>query len=260
MPSTADAVTFLERQREVQRAAFTASEGNLVLGFLGTTSARGTCAALSLHPLLGLEPSGGSFRLRLRGPLARAPHAGESVAVSLTDWERFRGYQLKTSSAHGPAERAGDAPPPGETALQATQVFTVHHTPNTVHMFETIPADDVMETGRVARWAVAGVGPMVNLSPRFLTAFEVVDGALWLFHGEGHTNKTWINLQQNSATSTLVFDRADGTGLVFEGRAEVISAPQAPRSWAETQTRYARLGYGPPASVYRQLVRRIERA
>jgi len=259
MSNVEGAVEFLERQRSVQSSFFAASQGQFALSFLGTSSTRGIAVALSLHPLLGLERvAGGPLRVELQGELQRGAFAGESVTISLTDWERFRGYQLKTETAVSDEDpRLCEALGAGRLALTASQVFTVHHTPNTVHMFETIPVEDVVETARVARWAVVGVGTAANVSPRFLTSFEVNDGVLALFHGDGHFNKTWMNLQQNTDASHLVFDRADGTGYLFEGRCEEITADAAPRAYAETQLHYPRLGYGPPARVYRQLVRRL---
>jgi hypothetical protein len=260
MPSTAEAVAFLERQRQVQSPSFSASQGQYVLSFLGTTSARGITAAMSVHELVGFTggAAGSPYRLELRGALAREPFAGEAVTVSITDWERFRGYQLKTEAAVGDGDLGLCLrPAPDRVALQAAQVFTVHHTPNTVHMFETIPVEDVVETARVARWAVAGVGPTANISPRFVITFEVTDGTLSLFHGDGAANKTWMNLQQNNAASRVVFDRTDGRGLLFEGPCEEVAPGDAPGAYQELRRHYGRLGYGPPTRVYRQRVDRV---
>jgi len=255
MATIAEAVEFLEQQRVLQASAFAPSQGHYVLTFLGTSSARGLTPALSMHRLLGLTPIDRGFRVELRGELQRRPFPGEVVTVSLTDWERYRGYQLKTE-AQGGAD-PGPAVAEAAVALRVVQAFTVHHTPNTVHMFERIPVEDVLETARVARWAVAGVGPMANISPRFLTAFSVQEGTLALFHGDGEANKTWMNLQQNSEAARIAFDLADGRGFLFEGPCEELAPGDAPEAFQEVQTHHLRMGYGPPSRVYRQRVRRI---
>ena len=258
MPTVETAVAFLEKERVLQEPSFAASEGHYVLSFLGTTSARGITPSLSLHRLIGLKPTEAGFTVELAGQLPRPPFAGESVTVSLTDWLRYRGYQLKTAAVDGggpgPLHHAAS---PDRFSLQASQVYTVHHSPNEVHMFETVPVEDVLETARAVPVAVVGVGTAANISPRFLTCFEVVDGTLALFHGDGAANKTWMNLQQNTAASRIAFDLEDQTGFLFEGPCEEISSADAPQAHREVQVHHLRMGYGPPSRVYRQLVRRI---
>jgi hypothetical protein len=257
MPTVSEAIEFLRDQRLRQSSLFAASEGQYVLSFLGTTSSRGLSPTLSVHRLDSLEPlnQGTSFRIVLTGELPREPQQGESVTLSITDWPRFRGYQLKTDAAAGASliEKLG----PGRFALRASQVFTVHHSPNTVQMFEQIPVAEVLEAARVAPAVVLGIGPQVNISPRFIMAFEERDGKLALFHGDGEANKTWINLQQNTATARVVSDYQEQRGLIFEGPCRQVTQAEAPEAVGELLKHFGRVGYGPPARVYRQQVSRI---
>ena len=257
-PTVSEATAFLEEQLVRQSPLFAVSQGQLVLSFVGTSSTRGLAPSLSVHGLAKIAPTAGGegLEVELTGPAPRQPDAGECVAISLTDWPKFRGYQLKTPAASGQtplfAPRAG-----GRVGVQTSQVFTVHHSPHELHMFETIPVGEVLETAGVVPAVVVGVGGMANISPRFILGWEEQDGVLALIHGDGHRNKTWMNLQQNSVVSRVVFDRERGKGFSFEGPCQVIGESDAPRIFAAMVSRYERMGYGPPARVYRQIVAQL---
>ena len=255
MPTVYDATAFLEEQLTRQAPLFAASQGELVLSFVGTSNTRGLAPSLSVHGLSKIAPiaGGAGLEVELTGAAPREPDSGECVTISITDWPKFRGYQLKTPAASGPVrllERRRD----DRVGLHASQVFTVHHSPNELHMFETIPFGEVLETAEVVPTVVVGIGRMANISPRFILGWEVQDGVLALIHGDGHRNKTWMNLQQNAVTSRVVFDRARGAGLSFEGPCQVIGESDAPGIFGALVGRYERIGYGPPARVYRQIV------
>ncbi len=261
MPSIDEAIGFLESQRVRQSPLFAPSQGRFVLSFLGTTSARGVVPVLTVHELGTITPTGSSScRIQLAGAPPRDPARGESITVSVTDWPAYRGYQLKTQPCGAAAARLVERPSAERFELHSTQVFTVHHTPNTVHMFEDVPFAEVEETARKVRRAVVGIGPLVNISPRFIICWEVRDGALSLFHGDGEANKTWMNLQQNASAASAVFDYETGQSMVFEGQCREIARPDYQAIFDELCHHYVRIGYGLPSRVYRLLVNRITAA
>jgi hypothetical protein len=256
-----DAVAFLVGQRARQSGLFAPSQGQFVLAFLGTTNARGIAPALTVHPISHVTRTGDSAcRIELVGDLAREPSRGESVTISLTDWPAYRGYQLKTQPVSGGRASIIEHLAPGKFALEASQVFTVHHTPNTVRVFETVPFEDLERTARAARRAVVGVGPMVNISPRFIICADVRDGVLSLFHGDGEANKTWMNLQQNALAAHIVHDHEDGRSVLFEGPCEQVARTDFPEIIDELCKHYVRIGYGLPSRIYRLVARRIAAA
>lgn len=260
MPSIDDAVAFLESQRVRQSPTFAPSQGRFVLSFLGTTNARGVAPALTVHELFGVAPVGPkACRLDLSGDVRREPARGESITVSVTDWPRYRGYQLKTAPATGAAPLV-ERPRAGRVAIVAAQVFTVHHSPNTVHMFEDVPLAEVEETVRVVRRVVVGVGPMVNISPRFVICWEVRNGVLSLFHGDGEANKTWMNLSQNDTATHAIHDQETGEALTLEGTCREVARAQHPERYDELCHHYVRIGYGLPSRVYRFQVGRVAAA
>lgn len=257
MTTIDEALQFLEWQRVRQSPTFAPSQGQFVLSFLGTTCARGVAPVLTVHELCAIAAAGPrSCRLELAGDLAREPARGESIAVSVTDWPGYRGYQLKTAPASGTTPLV-ERRRPGHVEVVASQVFTVHHSPNTVHMFENVPLAEVQDTLKVVRRAVLGVGPMVNISPRFVICWEVKDGTLALFHGDGEANKTWMNLQQNDNATHAIYDHESGRSLILEGPCREIARAQHPGMYDELCHHFVRIGYGLPSRVYRFQVGRI---
>lgn len=256
-----EAVAFLAGQRLRQSTLFAPSQGQFVLAFLGTTNARGVAPALTVHPISRVTQTGSSAcSIELVGDLAREPSRGESVTISLTDWPAYRGYQLKTQPASGARASVIEHSAPGKITIHASQVFTVHHTPNTVRVFENVPFEDIERTARAAHRAVVGVGPMVNISPRFIICFEVRDGVLGLFHGDGEANKTWMNLQQNALAAHIVHDHEDGRSVRFEGPCEQVAHTDFPEIVDELCKHYVRIGYGLPSRIYRLVARHIAAA
>jgi hypothetical protein len=182
-----------------------------------------------------------------------------SIPVGVTDGPKNRGYPHKTAPAPGAAPLV-EHPGPGWVAIVAAQVFTVHHSPNTVHMFENVPLAEVEETARVVRRAVLGVGPRVNISPRFVICWEIDGGELALFHGDGEANKTWMNLSQNDAATHAIHDHQTGEALILEGSCREIARAQHPAMYDELCQHYVRIGYGLPSRVYRFQVGRVAAA
>ena len=74
--------------------------------------------------------------------------------------------------------------------------------------FERVPVSDVLDSVSGVPYALLGVGPQVNLSPRFDWHAEKRDGRLVTFHGEGLPLKTWLNLKTNRLVTRALIDPA----------------------------------------------------
>jgi hypothetical protein len=243
---------FLDRQRSRHASHFPAVRAEKILSFMGTCSKPGTHLAVGICPLVSLESEGkaGTLRVRLRGPLPRAPQPGERITVHLTRLVHYQGYQVKT----GVLREAGDAlyeEDGGDILVRGTNVFTVHHSPYTMRFFEAVPFEEVQELVGGVRFALVGVGEQANLSPRFVWHSEVADGRLVLYHGDGLALKTYMNLKSNRHETRLVLDLDDYCGYTLRGVVEEFSPHQHPEAYEKICRGFEAGDWGKPARVFR---------
>jgi hypothetical protein len=250
-----EVLEFLDRQRASQTPHFPTIRFEKVLSFMGTCSKPGAHVALGICPLVSLETTGagGVLRIRLRGPLPRAPERGERVTVHLTQLLHYQGYQVKTSALR----QAGDAiceEDGTDLLVNGTQVFTVHHSPYTMRFFEVVPFDEVRGLVGGVRFALVGVGEQANISPRFVWHSEVVGGQLALYHGDGLALKTYMNLKSNRHESRLVLDLDTFSGYVLRGVVEEFPPHQHAEAYEKICRGFEAGGWGKPARVFRLAV------
>ena len=93
---------------------------------------------------------------------------------------------------------------------------------------ERVPVDEVLGAVGKVPFALLGVGPSVNLSPRFNWHTEVRDGRLVLFHGDGLPLKTYLNLKSNPRVVRVLLDPVSFGGWLLEGPVEEYEARQEP--------------------------------
>jgi hypothetical protein len=252
---------FLDAQSLKQAPRFAGITAPKVLSFMGTTSQAGSWLDVSIHRLVGVEPGEvpAAVRIRLVGPLRRAPGAGECMAVYLSRPERFLGYQIKTRplSAGASIEEMVQPGADGFT-VQGAHVFTVHHSPYTLRFFEQIPFEDVAALASEVPMALVGVGETANLSPRFVFHHEIRNERLALFHGDGLALKTAMNLRTNRQESRLLIDLDDHSGFVLRGAVEEVRQADHADGWAKVQAGFESGGWGPAARVYRFVAETVE--
>lgn len=242
-----EVAAFIREQAPRQQAFFGAKLADKVLAYVGSTSAVGTMASISAHRLVALQHGLGASELRveLKGPLARRPVAGEIASVCL--FNQFVGYQVKTrAGAAGAVEQAGAG-----TLVRGSQVYTLHHSPFMMTAFERIPVDEVLGAVGSVAFALVGVGPAVNLSPRFNWHTEVRDGRLVLFHGDGLPLKTYLNIKSNPRVVRVLLDPLTFGGWVLEGLVEEYQAKDEPAAHQATCDGFAAGGWGRPARTFR---------
>ncbi len=221
---------------------------------MGTTSAPGTFASCSIHPLRAIERGAAprELRISLGGTLPRPPAPGECVTVHMTRVERYQGYQVKTRAlVAGTFERDLLEVAPGGIVVKGAQIYTVHHSPYTLQFFESVPFEEVDETLSGLGHALVAVGETANLSPRFVFHREVKDGKVTLFHGDGLALKTYMNVRQNRSETRLVLDLDDFTGFALRGTVEEFAPHQHPEAFEAICQGFQAGGWGKPSRVFK---------
>jgi hypothetical protein len=239
-------VDFIEAQRPRQQAYFGAKVADKVLAYVGSTSTAGSMAAVSSHRLRSLEhgATASALEVALGGPLVRWPQAGEVATVCL--FNQYVGYQVKTRQGAAAVEVAA-----GVTRIHGSQVYTLHHSPFMTTAFERVPVDEVLGAVGKVPFALVGVGPQVNLSPRFNWHTEVRDGRLVLFHGDGLPLKTYLNFKTNPRVVRVLLDPTTFGGWLLEGLVEEYEASEEPVAHQATCAGFAAGGWGRPARTFR---------
>jgi hypothetical protein len=245
---------FFHEQRSRQASHFPAVKFDKVLTFLGTTSLAGTFASVGVCPVLRLEAGQGPSELRvgLRGPLPRPPARGECVTVHLCNLEQYQGFQVKTrplaaSEAPSVLVRAtGD-----DLDVNASHIFTVHHSPYTMRFFEHVPFEEILETVGRLRYALVGVGEQANISPRFVFHTDARSGKLVTYHGDGLALKTYMNLKANRQVAMLALDLDDFSGYAMRGTLEEFQQHQAPEAYDRICQGFAAGNWGKPSRTFR---------
>lgn len=246
-------LAFLEQQKDRQASRFPTVKFDKVLSFMGTTSAPGSHAAVGIVPLLKLEPGATPSELlvHLAGPLPREPVAGECITVHIMRFEQYQGYQVKTKPLAGPGSEVVEARGPGDLVVLGSQIFTVHHSPYTMKFFEQIPHDEVQQTVGHARYALVGVGPHANISPRFVYHWEARLDRVVLFHGDGLALKTYTNLRANRQETRIVVDLDSFEGWALRGTVDEFEPHQHPEAYEKICRGFAAGSWGRPSRVFR---------
>ena len=247
-------LAFLDEQKSKQASHFPTVNFPKVLSFMGTTSLAGTHAAVGVCPVSRLEPvgSGKELRVRLRGPLPRAPAPGECITVHLTNVAQYQGFQVKTRAAGDAASLGGLFDAEGsEVAVHGSHIYTVHHSPYTMKFFEQIPFEEVQETVGGVRYALVGIGVTANISPRFIFHHEEKAGLPVLYHGDGLALKTYMNLKSNRQETRLVLDLDDFGGYVLRGTVEEFQPHQHPEAYDRICQGFGAGGWGKPSRAFR---------
>jgi hypothetical protein len=255
--TNAEVLDFAAAQREKQQRWFGAPLADRFLAYVASTSSAGTSAAVSAHRLLGIERGAAEADLvvRLGGGLPRPPAPGEIASVCVFD--QYVGYQVKTRP--GAAASGAVAARGGETVVRGAQVFTLHHGPYQLTAFDKVPIDDVLRSVGGARFALAGVGAAVNLSPRFCWHHEERDGRIVLFHGDGLPMKTFLNVKANPRVVRVLLDPETFEGYVGHGEVREVKPSEHPVGFEKICAGFANGGWGKPARVFRFVAERWER-
>lgn len=249
-----DVERFLLQRADEAARRFPMPPSPKVLCFQATTGARGQPAALSAHERVRIGPGEGgkSFEIVVRGQLAHAPAKGDNVTVTLTRLERFRGFQIRTLIRTGASDaRLVETLPTGDLLLHGRYVYTMHNSPNSLNVFETIPWGEVEEMKLGERHVLAAVGERANISPRFAFHYEVTPDSLTMFHGEGYTNKTYLNIQRNEFETRAVVGLDDFCGYCFHGVTERVPLNDTSPGVLKVLEGFEAGGWGAPQRVYR---------
>jgi hypothetical protein len=255
MPAVpAEILDFLQAQKHRHGELFVKPSVDKVLTWVGTTARPGTLLDVKPFALSGLElaAEGKELSVRLAGELPRAPYRGECISVSVTNYARMRGYQIRSYDLHIPDlvhllyEQHGP-----EVVIHGRLLYTVHNSPNSLTVFEQIPIDQVRGDLAGVRFALLGVGQRASISPRFIFHYEVRDGRLLLFRGEGYPHKTFLNLQVNPREQHLALDLDRYAGYALGGPVELVTALEEPLAHAKVVAGFTTRGWGPPKLVYR---------
>lgn len=241
MTPMADVTRFFATQSGPHHSVFPVVPRGTLIGFLGTT-ASGSGPTFGVSRIADLRPAqrGKGVEVSLQGSLPREPGRDENVSACLVDLARYRGYQIKSTTSAG--QQVVEAPD-GGAVLDGRSVYTVHHSPNVLNVFETIPFADMARDLATVQHAVLAVGPRANISPRFIFHHEEEGDGLRLFHGDGLVHKTYLNLRENPQMTYLVCDPTSYQGLSLRGTCE----EQPPDAPGEGQDRvragFAALGF-----------------
>ena len=227
-----------------------------LLTFLATTGRKGTHPDAALARIVHLEPgeSPTDVNVHLRGPLPRPIAVGESITLSVNRYEKFRGFQLKTAPTERPLP---EEPAQGELLLRTRQTYTTHHGPYEFNFYERVPFAEVNETVGAVHHGLVAIGPLVNVSPRFVWHRELRDGRLASFHGDGVTMKTYCNLRVNPSSVRVVFDFEALEGYALYGETEEVKPGTELAAWRNISAGFAALGFGKPNKLFRHLSHRI---
>lgn len=255
MSDLQNVLRFLEEQKDKQAPHFSTVKYDKVLSFMGTTGQPGQHAAVSVAPLVALEPgpTASELRVLLRGALPRPLTRGECITVHITRVEQYQGYQVKTKplAATGSEGQLFEQKGPDELRVNGTQIFTVHHSPYTMKFFEQIPFDEVKQTVGGVKVALVGVGENANISPRFIFHHESRLDRLVLYHGDGLALKTYMNLKANRQETRLVLDLDTFGGFSFRGTVEEFAPHQNPLAYDKICGGFTAGNWGKPSRVFR---------
>ncbi len=246
-------LAFLEAQQPRHATRFPTVGAGQVLTFMGTTGRAGTRAQVSIHRLEGLAAGPGprDLRVRLRGELPARPAPGECVSVHLTRLAQYQGFQVKTEPLGAAGEAGLLEQGGGALVVKGSQIFTVHHSPYTLKFFERVPLEEVRDLVGGLSHALVAVGPVANLSPRFVFHHEVRDGRLRLFHGDGLALKTYMNVRVNRQETRLVLDLDEYRGWVLQGTVEEFAPDEHPVAWARIADGFAAGSWSRPTRAFR---------
>jgi hypothetical protein len=253
-------LAFFEDQKRKQVRHFPTVESEKVLTYMATTSHAGTHCAVSLNPIRLLESVDGSreMHVHVRGGLPRPPHPGECITVHVTNAEHYQGYQIKTRTLTGrDPEPPVVEPEPDGVVVKGSHIFTVHHSPYTMKFFEQIPFEEVLQIVGKVPCAMLGVGETANVSPRFVYQWELRDGKLALYHGDGLALKTYMNLKSNRNETRVAIDLDDYTGYSMEGAVEEFQPHQHPEAYEKICRGFAAGNWGRPSRTFRFVAERI---
>jgi len=258
----AGVVGFLEGQKAKHAARFPSVRAETVLSFLGTTGRAGSWARVSIHRLVGVKPGAGASELEvsLDGALPTLPEPGDCLSVHLTRLAQFQGYQVKTRACGEEGAAALFEQGDGRLLVKGAQIYTVHHSPYTLRFFERIPFEEVRDLTGGLTHALVAVGPVANLSPRFVFHHEVKDGKLHLFHGDGLALKTYMNLRHNRQVTRLILDLDEFRGYALRGLVEEIPPGANPVAYEKVVAGFAAGNWSRPSRVFRFVVDAIEPA
>jgi hypothetical protein len=245
---------FVEAQKTRQASHFPTVKFDKVLTFMGTTSQPGTHEAVSILPVVRLEPgaSPAEMRVHLRGALPRPLSAGECITVHVDRLEQYQGYQIKTKPLAAPGTEDQLFRASGkELLVEGRQIYTVHHSPYTMKFFEQIPFDEVQQLLGGVKYAFVGVGETANISPRFVFHWETKLDRLVLYHGDGLALKTYMNLKQNRQETRLLVDLDSFEGYALRGTVEEFAPHQHPEAYDRICQGFTAGSWGRPSRVFR---------
>jgi len=248
-------LAFLDEQRLRQAPHFPGAPFPKVLAFMATTSLPGSHAAVGVNRLARLEGVGSQeLRVHLHGRLPRLPARGENLTVLLVDADRFHGFQVKTRPVGADGDPSGlcEEGPDG-VVVRGSNVYTVHHSPYTMKFFERIPHGEVIATAGKVGHALVAVGETANLSPRFVFQHEAQLSRPALFHGDGLSLKTYMNLRTNRQEVRLVVDLDSWAGQALRGTVEEFQPHQYPEANERICQGFAAGGWGKPSRVFRHV-------
>lgn len=232
---------FFSLQADAHLQVFPVVPRGTVIGFLGTT-ATGAAPTIGVNRIVEVQEAekGVGVTLVLDGGIPRTPVRGECVAACLVDLARYRGYQVKTGVADdGPIADAKG----GKTTLVCKSVYTVHHSPNVLNVFERVPFAELRKDLAATDHAAVVIGQRANVSPRFIFHRERSGDVLRLFHGDGLVHKTYLNLQKNLSVAYLVCDLKTHRGFALTGTCEECAPDASGEGPARVRTGFAALGF-----------------
>jgi hypothetical protein len=233
-----------------------------ILGFLATTRAQNAHPSVAIARLEGLSPGAAPSEvvIRLRGHLPRTLLPGENITVSISRYERYSGYQIKTrdlrdlDAAGENYERAGD-----RILVHGRRTYTTHHSPYELQFYDRVPFDELLATVGTVDHGVVALGVDANVSPRLLFHHEERYGFLSTYHGDGVAMKTFRNLSENPCATLLAFDLDSLQGYALVGRCEEVPRDENPRATEQIDKGFQALGFGRPSRIFRHKCDRIER-
>jgi hypothetical protein len=246
---------FLGQQQARQAESFRQLQQPHLLTFVGTARDRGQRPSVAVRRLSRLEFDDDRQRVEvhLAGPLPRPPQHRELVAASLVNVPQIRGYQVKTADLVVRRPEDLVALRNDGATLHGAQLFTVHHSPNTMQMFlyERIPLEDVRIDLEPVRFAVVAVGVRANLSPRFVFGWRRSGEGLELFHGDGVPRKTFANLRENPAERRVVVDLETFQGWALSGETAPFLRDEYPEEASAIDRGFQQAGWGEVRHYFR---------
>jgi hypothetical protein len=259
MPSVQEVTLFLDalKPRQIPWVSYPA-----ILGFLATTGAQDTCPAVGVARLSGLSPGDApnEARVRLRGALPRRLRPRENVTVSVSRYDRFAGFQIKSQALLSVDARADCFEELADGILvHGRRTYTTHHSPYELQFFERVPFDEVHAIVGSVDHGVVALGIDANISPRLLFHHEESNGVLTTYHGDGVAMKTFRNLQRNARAVMLTFDLASLQGYALVGSCEEVPRNENRRATERIDQGFQVLGFGRPNRIFRHRCEIIER-